>query len=127
MTDLEAERELSALDRDALERAMAAARAESAGRSQQLDELLQQESWVEVASFAATIAQTRALDLMPWETAPVDAETLCWEHGRQVVKRDPKAGALLDRMLAAGLSRFEPSPIEALKAAKALRAAKVRA
>jgi hypothetical protein len=127
MIDVEAERDLSASDRDALERAMAAARAESAGRSEQLDELLQQESWVEVAAFAATVAQSRALDLKPWETAPVDAETLCWEHGRQVVKRDPKAGALLDKMLAAGLSMYEPDPIEALKAAKALRAAKVGA
>src|SRR4051794_122159 len=81
MTDVEAERDLSALDRDALERAMETARAESAGRSEQLDELLRHESWVEVAAFAATVAQTCALDLKPWETAPVDAETLCWEDG----------------------------------------------
>ena len=59
------------------------------------------------------------MNLTPWESAPVDAETLCWEHGRQVVKRDAKAGALLDRMLAAGLSQFEPDPPAALRAKKA--------
>ena len=124
MTDAE---NLSALDRDALRRAMAAARAESPGRAEQLDELLRREPWEQVAAFAASVCQGAALDLAPWESVPSEAETLCWEHGRQVVKRDAKAGALLDRMLAAGLSQFEPSPIEALKAAKALRPSKVRA
>ena len=89
---------------------MAAARAESPGRAEQLDELLRREPWEQVAAFAASVCQGTALDLLPWESAPVDAETLCWEHGRQVVKRDAKAGALLDRMLAAGLSQIRAEP-----------------
>ena len=63
----------------------------------------------------------------PWQSVPSEAETTGWENGPRVTRRDPKAGALLDRMLAASLSQFEPSPIEALKAAKALRPSKMRA
>src|SRR4051794_7833749 len=88
MTDAD---ELKEKDMDALRRAMEMA-ARDRNRARQLRSMLEDQSWQEVAEFAATVAQTRALDLMPWETAPVDAETLCWENGQQVVKRDRKAG-----------------------------------
>jgi hypothetical protein len=102
------------IDREALERALELARQEPQ-RAEQLDEKLKDEPWHAVARFAAYVCQCRNLRLPPWQSPP------CWADEDE---RDPRenfadAQKLLRRMLAAGLSRFEPQPLEALsKAAK---------
>jgi hypothetical protein len=96
-------------DYDALERAIWIAR-----REQRLDfdaRLLEQD-WTEVAEFASTVCQRAALHLKPWQSPPCD----CDEN--DPAERDKNGQALLRRMLAAGISRYEPNPLEALKAAK---------
>ena len=96
-------------DRAALTLAMETCRTESEGRARQLDEKLKDESWEEVASFAAFSAQSRSLHLQPWESPPCIADGF---HG------DASARKLLQQMLDAGVSRYHPDPMAALAGAK---------
>jgi hypothetical protein len=84
---------------------MAVAR-QDPSQARQLDAKLAGETWLEVAAFAAHACQCRALHLKPWETPPCS-----------VADMDDDAGApgrLLHRMLAVGLSKYEPDPLAAL-------------
>ena len=69
------------------------------------------EPWQEVAEFAASLCQRKALDLAPWENPPCHAHI------------DPMGGdgsvQLLEKMEAAGISRFHPDPLRALEQANA--------
>src|SRR5262245_60029022 len=100
--------DLDPIDRDALERAMQVARRDP-GRGEQPDSKLKDEPWDEVAVFASYVCQTAALALKPWEQPPGVAN----EDEPNV--RDKDAQQLLRRMLAAGLSRYEPDPLAALR------------
>jgi hypothetical protein len=95
---------LRQVDQDALERAMKMCAAESPGRAHQLREKLKDESWFDVARFAAYCVQGDTLNL--------DLS----EHPPCVVGVDEAgpAGDLLRRMLKAGVSRWEPDPLQAL-------------
>jgi hypothetical protein len=97
-------------DREALEEAMRIARLDP-GRAEQLDEKLKDESWIDVAEFAASCVQSRALHLKPWELPPA-----C------IYEDDPDSPGkrLLNRMLDAGISQFHPDPISALEATGAV-------
>ena len=95
-------------DRETLEAAMRIARREPS-RAQQLDEKLQDESWDEVAEFASYVCQTEALQLKPWQTPPCIID----EDDSDQDNRIPRA--LLRRMIAAGVSRYDPDPLAALK------------
>jgi hypothetical protein len=98
-------------DRDALRRAMEICRAESPGRSRQLDAKLKDEPWEEVAKFAAHCCQSRALRLFPWQDPPMyGAVDISW--------RDEDAARLLHQMLSLGVSKYEPDPMAAIEAAK---------
>jgi hypothetical protein len=97
-------------DLDALQRAMARARKRDRFRAQQLDAKLLDEAWDEVAQFAAYGCQIEALHLKPWEHPPMYGD---------IAGAQPAAAALLQKMLAAGLSRWEPDPMAALEAADA--------
>jgi hypothetical protein len=101
-------------DQAALEAAMIAARAESPGRAQQLDAKLKNESWFEVASFAAVCAQSLALRLKPWMAAPVDSDDEIDPQGRYGGR--PAEVALKRKMIALGISIFEPDPLAAISA-----------
>jgi hypothetical protein len=94
-------------DREALEEAMRIARLDP-GRAEQLDEKLKDETWIDVAEFAASCVQCRTLHLKPWELPPCD-----------IYEDDPNTAGkrLLKRMLDAGISRYAPDPIAALEAA----------
>lgn len=96
------------LDREALERALPLARQESESRAEQLDSMAA-EDWTHAAKLAACICQRRALGLTPGDEPPM--------HGDIEPERHPEANELLERMLAAGVSRYEPDPLAALKAA----------
>ena len=98
-------------DRDALKRCMAIAMTEPS-RAEQLRSMLKDQPWEKVARFAASCVQHRSLQLRPWEETPSHAYTRMNDGS---LRRDPDAGALLDRMLAGGLSQYEPDPVAALK------------
>ena len=72
--------------------------------------------WFEVASFAAYCVQGEALRLKLWQSPPCRLST---EDGK-VSDCDIEGQILLRRMIAAGLSIYEPDPMGAL-AAKAKR------
>jgi hypothetical protein len=107
-------RSLSAVDRDALKRAIEIAKAESPGRAAQITDKLKTESWRAVAEFAAYVAQHVSLKTRPWEFAPVDVDEDDPIPDGDDVHRRGRAIKLLRRLLKAGLSPYEPSPIEAL-------------
>ena len=96
------------VDREALERAMALARADPM-TARQLDDKLKDESWREVAEFASYHMQIRTLHLKPWMDPPCCGNLHDDKHPAAVLKA---------RLLAAGLSEFGPSPIEALERAE---------
>jgi len=64
--------------------------------------------WYEVASFAAGCCQYQALQLKPWQEPPCQ----CDEDDPN--ERDRQGQALLRKMLAAGVSRYDPDPLAAL-------------
>ena len=115
--------DLSDADRAALTLAIEIVRNESAGRRAQIDDKLRSEPWFEVAAFCAYGAQSAALNLKPWECRPPstvkpdDTDDPGLEH-----RSIGKSAALLRRMLAAGVSKYEPDPINALSRVEAGRA-----
>jgi len=112
------------IDRDALTRAVAMWRLESPARSKQIDEKLAGETWEQVARWCAYCCQCNTLRLRIHQSPP------CWVHdikttlaaGDDGIIGDYAAARLLQRMLDAGLSRYEPDPPVALKRASAPRA-----
>ena len=107
-------------DRKALRRAIEAVRRESPMRARQIADKLASGPWEDVGEFASYSAQCRALRLRPWQFPP------CWIDDIPAALNDPElhrglrtAAELLQRMLAAGLSRYEPDPLKALEAAEA--------
>jgi hypothetical protein len=116
---------MNAIDRDALERALVACRAESAARAKQIDSKLygkHPKPWESVAEFAAYCVQSRSLDLMPWQRAP-----LFYANQLDIALREPfgdtrgtrEAAELLKKLLTLGLSRFEPFPLQAIERVEA--------
>lgn len=109
---------LSAVDRDALERALALALAsDEPGRADQVEKMLKgdpdrhmpPQPWFEVAHFAAYWCQCHALGLKPWQPPPL------YGHLPKPNNEHAKAAALLKRMIDSGLSKFEPDPLKALR------------
>lgn len=94
-------------DKEALQAALEAVKADpeySAHLQLQLDD---GEPWEDVACSAAYHAQIRALRLKPWQSPPM--------YGDVGGPEQSQARKLLDRMLAAGVSRYHPNPLAALK------------
>jgi hypothetical protein len=111
---------LSPVDRTAMERAIEMLRRRGGQDAQQIEDKLARDPWERVGEFAAYACQDSALHLKPWQWPP------CWLRTDDAVERalaapalDPKglrvAGDLVRRLLAAGLSRYEPDPIAALE------------
>jgi hypothetical protein len=100
--------EYDEIDMDALRRAMTIAMHDGSTRVLLEDKLQHGEPWHNVAMDAAGFCQKRALKLKPWDEPP------CW-GGEDPPK---KAAALLDEMLAVGLSAWEPDPTAALAKVK---------
>jgi len=119
LTDIEDE-PLSAVDYDALGRAIETCRRKEPADREQIERKLSTELWREVAEFASYSCQCDALHLQPWQSPP------CWvfdlvadiNAGNDGILGDYQAAKLLQRLLDAGLSRYEPDPIAALKAKK---------
>ncbi|MCA1415283.1 hypothetical protein I6F30_29750 [Bradyrhizobium sp. NBAIM20] len=115
--------DLSESDRDALKRALNAARSESPARAKQIDAMLRDpsRSWDEIAKFAASCVQTSNLGLMPWQPPPCQIANI--DAALAASDDEPRRGrnaaaTLLQQMLDAGVSRFEPDPMTALAEAE---------
>ena len=106
---------LHPVDRSALERAIEITKTESPARARQIADKLKTESWRAVAEFAASCCQHRALATRPWELAPVSVDEDDPIPDGDDHRRTGRAIKLLRRLLAAGLSRFEPQPLAALE------------
>ena len=113
---------LSPTDRAALERALEIVRNESAAQRQWIGERLAAgDDWEDVAGSCAVHCQHDALNLMPWQSAP-----LYYLAHLDSVLREPfgdpsgrrEAGEVLKKLLALGLSRFEPDPLHAIEQAE---------
>jgi hypothetical protein len=116
---------LSPNDRTALGLAVETTRRESPGRRQQIDSFLSSRPWEDVATFAASCAQSRALDLPPWQPPPCHISNI--ESALKVVDEQSgwrAAALLLQRMLDAGVSRWHPDPLAALAEAEQRQPAK---
>jgi hypothetical protein len=73
--------------------------------------MLQDRSWFDVARFACRCVQDQSLGLRPWEKPPcIVSDNFADEPHNQRA-----AIKLLQKMLAAGVSRYDPNPITALK------------
>jgi hypothetical protein len=106
---------LSRVDKEALERAIVLARASDPPHDQQIAGMLKTRPWIEVATFAAYGCQDDALRLKSWQPAP------CWMGDERPIDDFAGAGKLAAwelrrRLIASGLSQFEPDPIAALAA-----------
>jgi hypothetical protein len=107
---------LSREDTRAMARAIDLVRSEDRHHREQIDGMLTSEPWEDVGRFAAYAAQDRSLRLKPWEVCPCNVHDL--EAALAAPPEDHRgfrrAAELLQRLLAAGLSRFEPNPLAAL-------------
>jgi hypothetical protein len=119
LTDVEDE-PLSATDYDALTRAIETCRRKDPATREQIEHKLATELWRGAAEFAAYSCQCDALHLQPWQSPPVWIDDLVADiqAGNDGVGGQYAAAVLLRRLLDAGLSRYEPDPIAALKAKK---------
>jgi hypothetical protein len=88
--------DLTDTDIKALKRCLQPQRKRDANCRQQIDQMLKERDWLEVAMFASYCVQMHALRLRPFEAPP------CWapDHG--------PCAPLLERMLRHGFSQFEP-------------------
>jgi hypothetical protein len=117
---------LSDADCEALERAIAMCRAESEQERAHIDRVLAAEGWQQAGETAAYHQQDRRLKLKPWEMSPcqfrgdidsylaatsIPASSPEWHDYRGA----RQAALLIKRLLAAGLSKYEPDPETALK------------
>ena len=91
-------------DFDAMQRAIAWVRQESPDRAAQIEDKFKREGFEAAGRFAASVAQNKTLQLKPWETPPSNIWGNFCSRGIE----------LRDRLLAAGLSVYEPDPIKAL-------------
>jgi hypothetical protein len=103
------------IDRAALQKALRMAKAEN---GEQIKAKLKTEPWEKVAKFAAYCCQCDALNLKPWQLPPMDMEDDKPRDDSPLAGR-VAAWELRRRLIAAGLSVFEPDPIRALDAVAA--------
>jgi hypothetical protein len=109
---------LRRVDREALERAIALRLAAGGNAALQMQRKLKDDAWIEAALFAAYAMQDDTLRLKSWQPAP------CWMGDERPVDDFPLAGRVAAwevrrRLIASGLSAYEPDPIGALAAIEA--------
>jgi hypothetical protein len=115
---------MNEIDRAALERALVTCRAESAARATQIDSKLRVEKREDVAEFASYCAQGRALNLQPWQSPPCVASLVSLREPYGDPRAARESAELLSKMLALGLSRYEPNPLAAIEQAEQRKPAK---
>jgi hypothetical protein len=80
----------------------------------QVATMLQTQPWETVGAFAAGVCQVRSLQLKAWECPPCDTANV--KKPADIYGSRVAEVALLRRMTAAGVSRYDPSPLQALAA-----------
>jgi hypothetical protein len=100
--------ELNDVDRGALERCVQLVLAVGDDFAEMVRAKLREEPWQRVAKFCCFGLQMSNLGLRPWQSPPCDGED----------ERDPQTKEMADRLRNAGLSVYEPSPLQALAAAE---------
>ena len=83
--------EISAVDRDALQRSLIACRAESRARSRQIDAKLRHEPWERVAQVASYSAQIESLGLSPTKILPSTRGSAIWPSPTTIRAASAKA------------------------------------
>ena len=101
------------IDKEALTRALELTKAEP-DRAEQIESMLKDRSWEEVAQFAAYQQQCKNLRLKPGETPPCHGAVNLAAPGTGADESFQAANRLLQRMMDAGLSQWEPDPERAL-------------
>ena len=112
-------------DRSALKRAIEIMRAEDQKCRDQVDDMLKDKNrtWLDVGDFCAMHCQMVSLGCKPWQLPPVLISDV--KAALREPPDDPHqahgAALLLKQMLDAGVSRYDPDPLNALAQAKAAR------
>jgi hypothetical protein len=104
--------DLTKADIEAMQRALEIGRGESEAYAAHLDRIATQRGWPEAAASAVHHLQIKNLVLKPWQCPPCDC------HSDEIgpgYGRSRGEVLLRRRMLAAGLSLYEPDPIAALE------------
>jgi hypothetical protein len=117
-------KKLSRIDRAALERALAMDPDRDPSHAPPPDRRLEPERWLLAAKSAAYACQCAALRPEPWQPVPSNEYVSVTDDDRQYgpVMGRAAAAELLRRLLAVGLSRYEPDPLGALERIEAERA-----
>ena len=115
---------LSRVDREALDRALAMDHDRNPTRDTPINSRLEPERWYEAAHSAAYACQCAALRPKPWQPVPANEYVTVTDDDSEYgpVMGRGAAAELRRRLLAAGLSRFEPDPLGALVRVEAERA-----
>jgi len=114
------EEALTPTDKAALTLAIEVTRRESAARRQQIDNFLATREWIYVATFCAGCAQSRSLNLPPWQPSPCFVGDMAAALADPDEQRGYRAAALLrQRMERCGVSKWHPDPVAACEAAEA--------
>jgi hypothetical protein len=94
--------------------------------SSPIDRRLDPEDWYEAAHSAAYACQCAALRPKPWQPVPASEYVSVTDDDGECgpVMGRAAAAELLRRLLAAGLSRYEPDPVNALARVEAERASR---
>jgi hypothetical protein len=114
-------KQLSKIDREALERAIEIARRDPEERGV-IDRLMKMHGWFIAAVQACYHCQRELIRPRLWQPTPADIDPTDIEgalaKGDDGLGGGYRAALLLKRMLRAGLSRYEPRPVEALERAR---------
>jgi hypothetical protein len=104
-------------DKDALQRALDMVRALDPIVVAAVDRMLKSETWEEASKYAVYHLQMKSLRLRPWMCPPCDSDDVVDPAGMCGGK--PEEVALRQRMIALGLSPYEPDPLAAIERAEA--------
>jgi hypothetical protein len=105
---------MKAVDRAAMKAAIERKRGESPADRARIDEIIAKEGFEEAGETAAYSEQCRNLNLRPWQPAPMWAQP-CADGPDDGIMGWKQAELLLQRLLASGLSKYEPDPLGALE------------
>jgi hypothetical protein len=100
-------RAMTRKDRDALTRALAMAKTLDPAIANAVEAMLRTQSWQEAAECACFHAQVKSLKLRPWQAPPCNSDDAVDAAGTR------------RRLIALGLSIYEPDPLAAIERTEA--------
>jgi hypothetical protein len=109
---------MTSIDKDALTRAIEIARKDPVPRRRIDEALADGEDWERSRGDCARRCEHDALNLMPWQLAPL-YYTNHLESALRETSGRREACEVLKKLLALGLSKFEPNPLRAIEQAEA--------